>query len=72
MMKKIFVQISVACLVLACMIAMVSSQGHDDHKGHDDHDHAPAKSPNAAVIVAADMFTGLAAATVALVAGYIY
>lgn len=75
MMKKIFVQISVACLVLALVIAMVSAQGHDDHEGHadhDGHDHAPAKSPNAAVIVAADMFTGLAAVTVALLAGYIY
>lgn len=72
-MKKIFVQITVACLVLTLMIAMVSAQKHDDHEGHDDHeDHAPAKAPNAAVIVAADMFTGLAAATVALVAGYIY
>ncbi|CAN6910889.1 unnamed protein product, partial [Brassica oleracea var. botrytis] len=68
-----------ACLLLA-MIAMVSAQDHDDHDhhegdGHDDHDHAPGSSsnkPNSAVIVAADMFTGLVAATVALVVGFIY
>ncbi|KFK33655.1 hypothetical protein AALP_AA5G042200 [Arabis alpina] len=71
MMKKIFVQVTVACLVLALMISMVSAQGHDDHEGHGAH--APAaKSPSAAVIVAADMFTGLAAAAVSLVAGFIY
>ncbi|CAA7046557.1 unnamed protein product [Microthlaspi erraticum] len=75
MMKKIFVQTTVACLVLAMMIAMVSAQkhdDHDDHEGHEDHPPTAAKSPNSAVIVAADMFTGLAAAAVALVAGFIY
>ncbi|KAF8108193.1 hypothetical protein N665_0114s0079 [Sinapis alba] len=77
MMKKIFVQITVACLLLA-MIAMVSAQDHDDHDHHegDGHDdHAPGSSsnkPNSAVIVAADMFTGLIAATVAFVVGFIY
>ncbi|CAF2090126.1 hypothetical protein BRARA_F03213 [Brassica rapa] len=80
MMRKIFVQITVACLLLA-MIAMVSAQDHDDHDhhegdGHDDHDHhAPGSSSNktnSAVIVAADMFTGLVASTVALVVCFIY
>ncbi|KAL0792674.1 hypothetical protein Bca101_064051 [Brassica carinata] len=79
MMKKIFIQITVACLLLV-MIAMVSAQEkHDDHDHHegDGHDHASApgpssKKPNSAVIVAADMFTGLVATTVALVAGFIY
>ena len=77
MMRKIFVQITVACLLLAIM---VSAQDHDDHDhhegdGHDDHDHAPGSSSNktnSAVIVAADMFTGLVASTVALVVGFIY
>lgn len=81
MMKKIFIQITVACLLLA-MIAMVSAQeshdGHDHHEGDGhDHDHASApgsssKKPNSAVIVAADMLTGLVATTVALVAGFMY
>ncbi|KAJ0230115.1 hypothetical protein HA466_0310690 [Hirschfeldia incana] len=81
MMKKIFIQITVACLLLA-MIAMVSAQenhdGHDHHEGDGhDHDHAStpgpsSKKPNSAVIVAADMFTGLVATTVALVAGFMY
>lgn len=79
MMKKIFIQITVACLLLA-MIAMVSAQenhdGHDHHEG-DGHDHASApgpssKKPNSAVIVTADMLTGLVATTVALVAGFMY
>ncbi|ESQ32739.1 hypothetical protein EUTSA_v10005225mg [Eutrema salsugineum] len=79
MMKKVLVQITVACLLLA-MFAMVSAQEkHDDHDHHegDGHDHAPAPGPSmmkpsSAVIVAADMFTGLVAATVALVAGFIF
>ncbi|ESQ32738.1 hypothetical protein EUTSA_v10005226mg [Eutrema salsugineum] len=79
MMKKILVQITVACLLLA-MIAMVSAQEeHDDHDHHegDGHDHASTPEPStmkpsSAVIFAADMFTGLIAATVALVAGFIY
>ncbi|KAG2261400.1 hypothetical protein Bca4012_013859 [Brassica carinata] len=78
MMKKVFVQITVAFLLLA-MIAMVSAQEHDDHDHHegDGHDHASApgtssKKPNSAVFVAADMFTGLVAANVALVVGFIY
>uniref|UniRef100_M4E911 Uncharacterized protein n=1 Tax=Brassica campestris TaxID=3711 RepID=M4E911_BRACM len=77
MMRKIFVQITVACLLLAIT---VSAQDHDDHDphegdGHDDHDHTPGSSSNktnSAVIVAADMFTGLVASTVALVVGFIY
>lgn len=76
MVKKIFVQITVACLVLAMMIAMVSADDDEPHEG-DGHDHASApepssKKPSSAVFVAVDMFTGLAAAAVALVAGFIY
>ncbi|CAN6876159.1 unnamed protein product, partial [Brassica oleracea] len=38
MMRKIFVQITVACLLLA-MIAMVSAQDHDDHDHHEGDGH---------------------------------
>ncbi|CAH8360916.1 unnamed protein product [Eruca vesicaria subsp. sativa] len=82
MMKKIFVQITVACLLLA-MIAMVLADDNDhndrdDHHDDDGHNHSPGSSsnsnnrPNSAVFVAADMFTGLVAATVAMVVGLFY
>ncbi|WZZ01729.1 hypothetical protein YC2023_074057 [Brassica napus] len=57
-MKNIFVQMTLACLVLALMIAMVSAQ----------YDYDSAKTPNSAVTVATDIFISLAIAAVALVA----
>ncbi|CAG7895393.1 unnamed protein product [Brassica rapa] len=64
MMKNIFVQMTFACLVLALMITTVSAQY--------DNDNNYAKTPNSAVIAAADIITGLAVAIMALVAGFIY
>ncbi|KAL0692592.1 hypothetical protein Bca4012_059772 [Brassica carinata] len=64
MMKNIFVQMTLACLVLALMITTVSAQY--------DNDNNYTKTPNSAVLVAADIFTGLAVATMALVASFIY
>ncbi|CAN7125096.1 unnamed protein product [Brassica rapa subsp. narinosa] len=64
MMKNIFVQMTLACLVLALMITTVSAQY--------DNDNNYAKTPNSSVIAAADIITGLAVAIMALVAGFIY
>ncbi|CAN6849131.1 unnamed protein product [Brassica oleracea var. botrytis] len=65
MMKNIFVQMTLACLVvLALMITTVSAQY--------DNDNNYAKTPNSSVIAAADIITGLAVVTMALVAGFIY
>ncbi|VVB09431.1 unnamed protein product [Arabis nemorensis] len=63
MMKKMFVQIAVVCLLAT--IAVVS--------GHEGHHHAPAPAPgpaaSSAVVASTNMFTGLAFVVVALVAG---
>ncbi|WZY89032.1 hypothetical protein YC2023_045767 [Brassica napus] len=63
MMKKMFVQIAVFCLLAT--IAAVS--------GHEGHVHSPAPAPgpatNSAVVPTTNMFTGLAFAAVALVLG---
>ncbi|CAG7872668.1 unnamed protein product [Brassica rapa] len=61
-MKNIFVRMTLACLVLALMIAMVSAQ----------YDYDSAKTPNSAVTVATDIFISLAIAAVALLASFIY
>ncbi|KAH0869770.1 hypothetical protein HID58_076792 [Brassica napus] len=62
-MKNIIVQMTLACLVLALMIAMVSAQYDYD---------SSAKTPNSAITVATDIFISLAVPAVALVAGFIY
>ncbi|CAE6069441.1 unnamed protein product [Arabidopsis arenosa] len=61
-MMKMFAQMTGACLVLALVIPVVSSQ----------YDYDNTTKPSSAVTVATDIFTGLAIATVALVAGFIY
>ncbi|KAG7563751.1 hypothetical protein ISN44_As10g005230 [Arabidopsis suecica] len=60
-MMKMFVQMTGACLVLALVIPVVSAQ----------YDYDNTAKPSSAVTVATDIFTGLAIATVALVAGLI-
>lgn len=62
-MKNIIVQMTLACLVLALMIAMVSAQ-YDYYSS--------AKTPNSAVTVATDIFISLAVPAVSLVADFIY
>ncbi|CAH8266923.1 unnamed protein product [Arabidopsis lyrata] len=61
-MMKMFVQMTGACLVLALVIPVVSAQ----------YDYDNTAKPSSAVTVATDIFTGLAIATVALIAGFIY
>ncbi|ESQ46887.1 hypothetical protein EUTSA_v10028231mg, partial [Eutrema salsugineum] len=63
MMKKMFVQIAVIC-VLATIAAVSAHEGHS-------HSPAPAPGPasSSAVVSATNMFTGLAFAAVALVLG---
>ncbi|XP_018481851.1 arabinogalactan protein 24 [Raphanus sativus] len=65
MMKKMFVQIAVFCLLAT--IAAVSA-----HEGHV-HNHSPAPAPgpatNSAVVPTTNMFAGLAFSAVALVLG---
>ncbi|VVB04205.1 unnamed protein product [Arabis nemorensis] len=63
-MMKIFVQMTLACLVLALLIMMASAQY--------DYDSTSAKTPNSAVIPATDIFTSFAVAFLALVACFIH
>ncbi|KFK33074.1 hypothetical protein AALP_AA6G326900 [Arabis alpina] len=63
MMKKMFVQIALVCL-LATMVVVSAHEGH-----HHAPAPAPAPGPAASSAASTNMFTGLAFVVVALVAG---